>query len=335
MSTRSRRRFEPLAALLGDAGPTKIVHDVAFDARLLAESGVALGNVHDTAIAARMLGRAATGLASLASSELGIALDKSLQHHDWRERPLGEAQLAYLAADVLHLAALEAKLWTEVRARGIEDEVLEETRYRVARAIEAARQDTDAARAIAYAGMKGFGELGAVERAVLRRRVARARGRGAAPRRAAGEDRRERSPRRDRPKKPRAPRELAAMRLSRRGEEMGRAILDAIARGIEDGAIPDDERARVEHPRPPREVVARSRAREKALTAWRKETAKAREVDEQVVLPGHCLKELAESDASDAESVARVPGFGACRLPYAEAIAAALARAVVAPEGAA
>ena len=45
-----------LGRLLGVDGPTKIVHDVAFDARLLAECGVELGNVHDTAIAAHMLG---------------------------------------------------------------------------------------------------------------------------------------------------------------------------------------------------------------------------------------------------------------------------------------
>ena len=59
-----------LRQLLGTGGPTKIVHDVAFDARLLAEAGIALGNVHDTAIAARMLGRTATGLGSLLASEL-------------------------------------------------------------------------------------------------------------------------------------------------------------------------------------------------------------------------------------------------------------------------
>ncbi len=45
----------PLGELLGPGGPVKIVHDVAFDARLLAESGIALANVHDTAVAARML----------------------------------------------------------------------------------------------------------------------------------------------------------------------------------------------------------------------------------------------------------------------------------------
>src|ERR1700722_2181779 len=122
----------PLAGLLGAAGPIKIVHDVAFDARILAESGVALANVHDTAIAARMLGRAATGLASLLESELGIRVSKALQQHDWRIRPIDDAMMTYLSEDVRHLEALDAHLWAELIDRGIEDAVLEETRYRLA-----------------------------------------------------------------------------------------------------------------------------------------------------------------------------------------------------------
>jgi len=71
-----------LAGLLGAGGPVKIVHDVAFDARLLAEVEIQLGNVHDTALAARMLGRAATGLASLLESDLGVHIAKDMQRHD-------------------------------------------------------------------------------------------------------------------------------------------------------------------------------------------------------------------------------------------------------------
>src|ERR1019366_9911036 len=82
-----------LREVLSVDGPTKIVHDVAFDARLLAEVGVELGNVHDTAIAAHMLGRAATGLASLLASELGVQIAKGMQHHDWRLRPLDAGML--------------------------------------------------------------------------------------------------------------------------------------------------------------------------------------------------------------------------------------------------
>ena len=119
----------PLGFLLGENGPIKIVHDVSFDARMLAESGVFLGNVHDTSIAARMLGRTATGLASLMASELGLTMDKTLQHHDWSLRPIDEKQLGYLALDVAHLDALEQKLWSEAQAKGIDQEVARFTRH--------------------------------------------------------------------------------------------------------------------------------------------------------------------------------------------------------------
>ncbi len=132
--------LEPLAAVLGAGGPVKIVHDVAFDARMLASAGVPLGNVHDTSIAARLLGRTATGLATLARAELGIEIDKTLQHHDWRARPLLPNHLEYLARDVAYLEALAATLWREVGAHEIEAEVLEETRYRLSTAIAAARE---------------------------------------------------------------------------------------------------------------------------------------------------------------------------------------------------
>ena len=128
-----------LRQLLGTEGPLKIVHDVAFDTRLLAEAGVELGNVHDTAIAARMLGRVSTGLASLLASELGIHIEKGKQQDDWRIRPLDAEMLAYLAADVDRLEALDRSLSLEMMDRGIESEVLEETRYRLASAAAAAR----------------------------------------------------------------------------------------------------------------------------------------------------------------------------------------------------
>src|SRR5262249_54040806 len=142
----------PLAAVLGDEGPVKVVHDVAFDARLLAEQSIYLGNCHDTSIAARMLGRTSTGLATLLLGELGVTVDKSMQSHDWGKRPFDEPALAYLATDVLHLDALDDALWGAVEGAGIAAEVEEETRYRLRSAIAAAR---DADPRPPYARMKG------------------------------------------------------------------------------------------------------------------------------------------------------------------------------------
>jgi len=322
----------PLAALLGERGPTKIVHDVAFDARILAEAGVDLGNVRDTAVAARFLGRTATGLASLVASELGAQLDKRLQHHDWRVRPLLQEHIDYLARDVLYLEALADKLWAELGAREIEEEVLEETRYRIANAIAAARDEDG--RPPAYTAAKGAGRLAPVERAIFRH-LWRARDDEGArldmpPARMVATDALLAIAR----ARPRDAAALARVRLPRdRGAALEGPFLAAVARGVVEGDVPEGERAHFLRPTPPREVVAQLRAREAALTRWRKEEAKTRGVDEQVILPGHCMKDLAEAGAMEVGNVTAVPGFGACRARYAEAIVLVLARAERSSEG--
>jgi ribonuclease D len=302
-----------LGPLLGASGPTKIVHDVAFDARLLAEVGVELGNVHDTAIAARMLGRAATGLASLLESELGLRIAKDRQQDDWRIRPLDAEMLAYLAADVTHLEALEAVLWREVTERGIEPEVLEETRYRLGTARTAAN---DPSTLPAYVRVKGVEKLAERERAVLRV-VAAVREQEA--------QRRDVPPYRVMPAealiaiaraRPRTASEIARMRGVSTSSPSARALVDELARQVASApdTLPEAERALFERPRPPAAETKARRERETRLLAWRRAEAKRRGVDEQVVLPGHCAKDTVESNATTVEELARVSGIGAFRV---------------------
>jgi ribonuclease D len=314
--------LDPLAGVLGERGPIKIVHDVAFDARMLAAAGVPLGNVHDTSIAARLLGRTATGLASLCRAELGVEIDKGLQHHDWRERPLQSSHLAYLARDVAFLEALADALWRELRAHEIEAEVLEETRYRIKNATLAAREPESPT---AYASAKGFERLDPLARAVFRHLWSAREGLAAqldtpAARTIATEALLALA--RGRPRTVDA---LAKARVAReRFDAAAPMLLAAIANGIDDGDLPPEDRATLDAPRPSREENARRRGREGALTAWRKAEAKRRGVDEQVVLPGHCLKALAEAETMEVGSIQAVPGFGECRARYVEEIAAAL-----------
>jgi ribonuclease D len=316
-----------LAGLLGSSGPVKIVHDVAFDARLLAEVDIQLGNAHDTALAARMLGRAATGLASLLESELGVHIAKEMQRHDWRERPLDERMLAYLGQDVTYLAALDDKIWGEVVARGIVDEVLEETRYRLASAVEAVRfPDTSPA----YTRVKGVERLAERELAVLRV-VAELREREAArrdvpPHRVASNDAllaiaRER---------PRTAAQVVRLRGVPRDTPDAMTFADDVATAVFGAGetLPPEELARFERPRPPAALVRARRERETRLLAWRREEAKKRGVDEQVVLPGHCAKDAVELEPgalADPASLAAVPGIGAFRVArYGAAICSVL-----------
>lgn len=300
--------LSPLRALLGPEGPVKIVHDVSFDNKMLAARGLPLGNVFDTAVAARFLGEPSTGLAALLEARFGVTLNKKFQRADWGARPLSDEQLAYLSADVVHLPELASQLREAAAALDILEEIDEETRYAMERSL-----DPEVERA-PWTRIKGARELSGHALAVL---VALADAREDAAR--------------DEDVPPfritsnavlfeaarRSPRRLADLRRIRGLHAMSdRALASALESAEANG--PPAEPA---EPAPPPEERARRKLREKRLTAWRAEAAKARGVDVQVVLPGHALRDLAGLEAPDAASVAAIAGLGEKRARlYGEAI---------------
>jgi ribonuclease D len=108
-----QRSAPRLAALLVDGATTKIFHYARFDVAVLQHNlGVKLKNIYCTKIASK-LARTYTdrhGLKDLTAELTGIELSKQQQSSDWAAGSLSEQQLAYAAADVLHLHALKAKL---------------------------------------------------------------------------------------------------------------------------------------------------------------------------------------------------------------------------------
>ncbi len=99
--------------LLADRKVTKLFHYARFDIAILYKSlGVMATPLYCTKIASK-LARTYTdrhGLKDLVRELLGIDLSKQQQSSDWGSGTLSEAQLAYAAADVLHLHALRGKL---------------------------------------------------------------------------------------------------------------------------------------------------------------------------------------------------------------------------------
>jgi len=318
--------LEPLRLLFSASGPVKVIHDVGFDARLLADAGLSLGNVHDTALLAQWLGRASTGLAGLAMSELGVTLDKSLQAQNWSARPLTERSLRYLAADVAHLFALDDRLWREAEAAEIVPEVLAETAYRLETAERSVREPDPRP---AFTRLKGVDSLKAEDLPILRR-VTMAREAEAA--------------RLDTPAGELVPtavllaiaraRPLTARELARIKSPIARvdssrvaeALLDAVQKGIADRQLSPEDSAWFDRPKIAAGVIKARREREQRLSAWRKGEAKARGVNEQVVLPGHCASEAVASEPRDKEALAKIGGIGAFRVArYGEAILQAIA----------
>ena len=299
----------PLSALLGPDGPTVVIHDLAFDARMLIQAGLPLVNVLDTALHARFLGLKETGLNSLLTARFGFQLDKKHQQDDWARRPLDDAQLAYLAADVSYLGPLAAALEAETQLAGITEEIAAETEYGLANA--RAEEPTEPS----YTRLKGAMDLLPVSRAVLREMYAV---RDAV------------AMRDDLPVGRVVPNAsllaLAKLRphtipevrkaggLYDRGAALASELLAAIVRGEALGDVPEDEREIFSRPKLAAGEFAARRARENALTKWRRKIATERNVDMQVVLPGHALADIVRMVPLTLDELSRIPGLGDVRV---------------------
>ncbi len=110
--------------------------------------------------------------------------------------------------------------------------------------------------------------------------------------------------------------------------------LGAIADGLDDGDVPDEDQALFAPEAPRGDHFARRRAHDRAVSGWRKAEAARRGVDAQAVLPGHCAQDLVDAllahderpdTAALREAIARIPGLGARRLERYEAAFVALA----------
>jgi ribonuclease D len=113
-----------LVRLLADPSMLKIFHFARFDLGVLYGSfQVMPGPVYCTKIASR-LARTYTdkhGLKDLVKELLNIDLSKQQQLSDWGAEELTDAQVAYAAADVLHLHALRDKLDAMLAREGRQD----------------------------------------------------------------------------------------------------------------------------------------------------------------------------------------------------------------------
>ncbi len=300
-----------LAPLAADQAVTKVIHDLAFDARMLRRDGIRLDNVRDTSVAASYLGIGATGLASLLSAEFGVVVDKKMQTADWGRRPVDAESAAYLAGDVKHLLALHDRLWERVERADIVDEVETETAYRLARAL-----DDDENGAPPWVRIRGTDRLDDMGRAVLRE-LADGRERLAAQRnlplyRVVG-DKQLLALARARPRFEQGIRRVMASGRGGRDAELVRMIDEAIARGTAAGALDADDAAWLKTDRLDRETAQRRKSIEGRLSHWRKAEAARRRVTDQVVLPSHCLKHVVTRELHEPDEVAVVPGMGTSR----------------------
>jgi ATP-dependent Lhr-like helicase len=106
--------LRPLASVFCSKTIIKVIHNAKFERRILAKSGLEIAAVFDTIDASRQQhGRNVLGghsLAAVVARELELNLNKNDQTSNWTRRPLTPEQIAYAAADVEVLIALEPEL---------------------------------------------------------------------------------------------------------------------------------------------------------------------------------------------------------------------------------
>jgi len=113
--------LNPLFEIFEDSFIQKIFHSPSEDLRLLHSLNCYPRNIFDTEVAAKLLNTQYTGLATLISTNLGLSIEKSdkISRSNWMKRPLSDSQIAYAAADVIHLSELKRVLVEKCSEKGL------------------------------------------------------------------------------------------------------------------------------------------------------------------------------------------------------------------------
>lgn len=292
----------PLAPFFNTPEIEKIFHAADYDLIVLRRDfGFVVRSIFDTMWAARVLGWPKVGLADILHTYFDVDVNKRYQRYDWGKRPLDAAALQYAWKDSHYLLDLREIQKAELEATGRWEEAQEIFRY-LETTVEVPSQDNDGRY---FWRIKGVHTLRHYDRKVLyglyrwRERVAAKLDR---PPMKVMSNRRLMQIARARP---RNLQELVAVGLSagqvrRFGEDILASMREETL--VEPPSQPHQERL-------PEDVVDRF----KALKAWRKEVAKVRGVDSDVILPNAVLWQLAKEPPETLDALQGIPGIGPWR----------------------
>lgn len=294
----------PLASVFADPATEKVFHAAENDLiGLRRDYRFEFASIFDTMTAARTLGWPQTGLAAILDSHFGVSTNKKHQRADWGRRPLTPELLDYARLDTHYLVALRDRQLQALTETGRWPEAREEFDR-----LAGLRGEPDDSRADlpAFWRVKGARDLTPAHAAVLQAlfayREQQAERQDCPPFKVMGEATLLELARRA-PARREDLQALAGMtpeQIRRHGD----GILHAIAEGRH--APPA---------RPPQ--VAREpddvRDRYDRLHAWRKERAKTRGVESDVILPRTVLWELARRPPRTHGDLARIKELGPWR----------------------
>lgn len=274
--------LDALGPLMADPRKQKIFHASEYDLLCLKRDfHFEFAEIFDTMVAARILGWPKAGLASVLEARFGVKLDKRHQRSDWGKRPLPPEQLEYARLDTHYLIGLRDLQLGELRALGGEEEAFEEF-ARLARA----QTEEFGFDPHGFWRISGATELPPPQLSVLRELYL---------------FREQQAERSDRP-----PFKIVGERTLVEIAQLCPTRVQALKRihGMTDGQIRRYGYALIKavqrglkapHPRRPRpeRVPGHIRERYERLQQWRKEKARERGVESDVILPREALWEIA------------------------------------------
>ena len=296
--------LQPLAGVFANPAQQKVFHAAEGDIiGLRRDYQFEFKNLFDTMSAARSLGWPRVGLAAILDLHFGVTMNKKYQRADWGRRPLTPEQLDYARLDTHYLLALRDLQRQALIDAGHWPEAEEEFER-----IASLRPNTEPSSPAepAFWRVKGARDLGPGQAAILQELFAY---------------REEQARRIDRPlfmvvsdatlmelarRAPRRSADLPAVpgmtadQIRRHGA--------ALLRGIEQGlCAPAVRPPHVE--REPDDVSERY----DRLHTWRKERARARGVESDVILPRRALLDLARRPPRTDDDLTRITDFGPWR----------------------
>jgi ribonuclease D len=295
---------QALGDIIADPTVEKIFHAAEYDLILLKRQyGWKLNNLFDTMWATRILGKDRCGLANLLASYFNVKQNKKYQKANWCRRPLSPAQLVYAQADTHFLIELAGQLTEELQAAGRMEEAREIFAEQTRVQLPDNGFDPD-----------GFWSIGAVKNM---------NGRQRAIVKALYIYRDEQAQKQDRP-----PFKIFGDRTLSELAEAAPSTLDDLPSiyGMSSGQIrrygrhiiriideakqaPTPRRPRSNNRRPPDAVYNRY----ERLHNWRKERAKRRGVESDVIISRDALWQLAHHNPKSYQDLAQIAGLGKWR----------------------
>jgi ribonuclease D len=318
------RDVSTLAPFFANPGQQKVFHAAEYDIICLRRDyGFEFSNLFDTMSAARTLGWPQVGLAAILQEQFGVSMDKRFQRADWKRRPLTPEQLDYARMDTHYLLPLrERQLQALTEAGGMPEALEEFERLASLRRLSDSEQPDPAA----FWRVKGARELTARHAAVLQAlfvyREQEAERMDRPPFKVMGEGTLLELARR-------APRQAGDLHgIPGMSPDQIRRYATGVLHAIEQGL-------RAQIPPPPRmdREPDAVRDRYEHLHTWRKERARKRGVESDVILPRTALWDLARRPPRTHDELAQIADFGPWRRQaYGDEILTLLAR-IAPPSG--